>query len=68
MQDMTPGTFSDMTSGHLECILHGAIGESKYKEGKYGEAMTQLRKAYTTAKEQGCKTHGGLSGTIMQSK
>ena len=48
--------------------LHGAIGESNYKEGKYGEAMTHLQKAYTTAKEQGQEAHGGLSGTNMQSK
>jgi len=53
-------TFKDepnISNPMLECILHGAIGESKYKEGKYGEAMTHLRTAYTTAKEQGGETH-----------
>jgi hypothetical protein len=25
-----------------ECMLHGAMEESKYKKGKYGESMTHL--------------------------
>jgi len=51
------GDEPNISNPMLECILHGAIGESKYKEGKYGEAMTHLRTAYTTAKEQGGETH-----------
>ena len=61
------GDKPDISNSVLEYILNGAIGESSTRrECMHGEAITHLRKAYTTVKEQGHETYGGLSGAIMQ--
>ena len=36
------GDEPNISNPMLEFFLHGAIWESKYKEKKYGEAMTHL--------------------------
>jgi hypothetical protein len=61
------GDKPDISNSVLEYILNGAIWESSTRrECMHGEAITHLRKAYTTVKEQGHETYGGLSGAIMQ--